>query len=71
MEQKPIKTFGEALPEEIERVRGLITIYEQFPTGTFATTLMKSDIKTAEKAMIEGDIATMVSIYQDLKTYKA
>lgn len=63
-------TLGETLPKEIERVQGLITIYESIPNGIFAATMMKRDIQKAHKAIMEDDLAEMIISYEDLKGWK-
>lgn len=65
-----ITTLGEALPKEIDRVQELIKLYESIPNGQFAAAMMRADVKTAQKAIMDGDLPTMITIYQDLKTYK-
>jgi len=37
--------------------------------GHFAAAMMKEDIKTAHRAMMEGDIVKMVTAYYSLKGY--
>lgn len=63
-------SLGEALPAEMARVRELLPIYDQFPTGVFAATMMRHDLDRAAKAMAEGDLPAMVAAYQSLKGYK-
>lgn len=63
------ESLAEALPKEIERVQRLIPLYEEVPYGFIAATIMKEDVKKAHKAMIEGDLPTMIAVYQDLKEY--
>lgn len=62
-------TLGEALPLEIARVQEMIPEYEAAPMGFIAAGLMKSDIAKAHKAMMEGDLPTMIEAYKDLKEY--
>lgn len=69
-DDKMEESLGEALPKEIERVQELIALYESIPGGQFAANMMRQDIRIANRAMIEGDIKTMISIYKDLKTWK-
>lgn len=65
-----IKTLGEALPEEINRVQELIALYKTFPGGKFAAALMQMDIDAAHKAMMEGNLAEMIAIHEELKAWK-
>lgn len=62
-------TLGEALPLEIARVQEMIPEYEAAPMGFIAAGLMKADIAKAHKAMMEGDLPTMIAVYKDLKEY--
>lgn len=62
-------TLGEALLLEITRVQKMIAEYEAVPMGFIAAGLMKADIAKAHKAMMEGDLLTMIAVYQDLKEY--
>ena len=70
LDHSNIQTLGDALPEEIDRVQGLIAMYKSVPNGQIAATLMQSDIDAAHRAMIEGDIVGMIAAYQDLKGWK-
>jgi len=62
-------TLGEALPKEMARVRDLIPLYQQIPTGVFAVAMMRADLDAAAKAMIEGDLPEMIRRYESLKGY--
>lgn len=65
-------TLGEALPKEIARVRDEV-LPEYLAIGApgqFAVTMMRADLDRASKAMIEGDLPEMVSVYQALKEYR-
>ena len=64
-------SLADALPAEIERVQELLPLYDQTPTGVFAATLMRSSIKAAHRAMVEGDVVAMLACYEDLKGYSA
>lgn len=64
------KTLGDALLDELKRVREIVPLYEAIPEGVFAALLMKQDIATAEKAMLEGDIIRMMAAYESLKGVK-
>lgn len=68
-EPNDIMTLGEALPKEIERVQEMIPAYESAPLGFIAAGFMKADIQRAHRAMIEGDLPTMIAVYQSLKEY--
>lgn len=68
-----VETLGEALPLEMARVRDeLLPMYLEIgPAGTFAVTMMRRDLDAAAKALVEGDLPTMIRVYESLKGYKA
>jgi len=60
--------LAEALLEELKRNRELLAIYKEIgPAGTFAYTMVSKDIDDANKAMIEGDVVSMIQCYETLK----
>jgi hypothetical protein len=66
-----VKTLGEALPEEMTRVRDeVLPVYMAIgPAGVIAATMMRHDLDTAAKALAEGDVIAMLKVYQSLKEY--
>ena len=62
-----MKSLAEALPEQITRVQDLIALYKSVPNGQFAAALMQRDIDMAHKAMMEGDVAKMLTAYKELE----
>lgn len=67
------KNLIEAMFSEINRVRGLIVMYEDpilKGAGKFAATTMKVGIELAELSIEEGDVAKMVIAYNNLRGYK-
>lgn len=66
-----ISTLGEALPKEMARVRELLPIYDQIPTGVFAAQMMRADLDRAAKALAQGDLASMIRVYESLKGYSS
>ena len=62
--------FGR-LSKEMARVRALLPLYDEIPTGGFAAAFMRLDLKRAEKAMDEGDAAGMVRACESLMDYRA
>ena len=64
-----MKTLGDALPYEIERVQEIIKLYEEVPMGHIAAAIMKQDIQRAHKAMMEEDLVEMIAVYKDLQAY--
>lgn len=66
-----VKTLGEALPEEIARVTGLIPIYAEIgPPGAFAVAMMRASLSRATTALAAGEIAEMIACHEDLKGYE-
>jgi hypothetical protein len=65
-----VLTIGEALPQEIKRVEGLIALYASVSHGCIAAVVMQEDVNAARKAMDECDLEMMIRSYQNLKEYK-
>ncbi len=65
-------TLGDELPKEMTRVRDEVMpgYIEIGPAGAFALAFMRRDLDTASRAMMEGDLPTMIAAYQALKEYK-
>lgn len=66
-----MKPLAEALPEEQQRVRELLPIYDAIPTGVFAATIMRESLARAEQAAASGNVVAMMAAYEDLKGYDA
>ena len=62
-------TLADALPREMKRVRELIPLYAQFPTGAFAIAMMNEALSRAEKSMAEDDVLRMIAAYVELKGF--
>ena len=65
-----IESLAEALPREQARVREVIAIYEGFPAGRLAASMMKLSMAKSEKAAASGDVAAMITAYEELKGYE-
>lgn len=66
-----IRTLGEALPEEIARVRDhILPEYDKIPGGFIASGLMRADLDAAARALAEGDLVAMIRVYESLKGWK-
>ena len=66
-----VKTLAMALPEEQERVRGVLKIYEEIGLpGEFAAMMIKALLKDAEIAASAQDVVAMLRAYEDLKEIK-
>ena len=57
----------EDLMQELNRNKELLGMYEKIPQGVFGATMIKADIKKAEKAIVEGDTVKMLSSFISLK----
>jgi hypothetical protein len=66
-----METLAEALPKEQQRVRELLPLYDEIPTGIFAATMMRQSLARAEQAAASGDVIAMLTAYEDLKGYDA
>lgn len=66
-------TLGDALPREMARVRDeLLPLYQSIGApGMFAVAMMRADLDRAAKALAEGDVVAMLSVYQSLKEYQS
>ena len=62
------ETLGDQLPREIERCQELLIQYAEIgPAGSFATAMIKRQIASAHKAMVEGDLVDMLHAYNALR----
>lgn len=62
-------TLGDELPKEMARVRELLPLYDEIPTGAFAAALMRDSLDEAAQALVSGDVIHMIHVYQILKGY--
>jgi len=67
-----IDTLGDALPQEMARIRDKVmpAYVEIGPAGAFALAMMRVDLDAAAKAMAEGDTVKMIRVLQSLREYK-
>lgn len=65
-------TLGDALPRKMAEIRDVhIPAYEAIgPAGVFAVTMMKRDLDRAARALAEGDVVEMMSVYRELEEYQ-
>lgn len=63
--------LGEALPKEMARVRDevLPAYLEIGAAGVFGAHFMRSALDRAAKALAEGDVVEMLSVYEELKGF--
>ena len=62
----------EGLQAEIKRVEEIVKEYDALPgnAGAFASTMMKSSLKRANKAIAEMDTIAMLTAIKDLREYE-
>lgn len=68
-----MQSLGEALPKEQARVRELILQYRDpllKGAGEFAALCMEQSLKTADQAVMDGDVVAMIWAFEDLKRYE-
>ena len=73
-------TLGDALPREMARVRDVVLpqyLKAKEPLGSpggdgldFAIALMRAELNEAARALVEGDVAAMIRVYESLKGYE-
>lgn len=63
-------TLAESLPAEQKRVRALLPLYDEIPTGIFAAALMRQALERAERAASAGDVIAMLRSYEELKGFR-
>jgi hypothetical protein len=61
----------EGVLAECTRVRALLPLYDEIPTGIFAATMMRASLERADQAIGSGDVVALLAIYEDLKGYTA
>lgn len=61
--------LADALKAEIDRNIQLVTVYTGLPggVGAFGAAMIRRDLARATNAMLNGDVAAMMSAYQALK----
>ena len=66
------KNLMDGLFDEMNRVREIIKIYEDLPSGAgrFAAALMKQNIEEAEQSIKDNDVIEMLKQYNSLKTWE-
>lgn len=64
-------TLGDALPQEMARVRKLKELYLSLPGGAGrpAAYMMELSLQAADRAVMGGDVVAMLRAYEDLKGY--
>lgn len=63
-----VTTLGEAYPREQERCRELLATYKELgPVGSFGAAAISDVLRRADAAVISGDLAQMIALYQEMK----
>ena len=62
-----MSTLGEDYPKEQERLRELIQVYAQIPSGAFGKMMIEHALKKADEAAISGDLPRMIAAYKAMK----
>lgn len=57
----------EGIQSEQERVRELLTLYQEIPTGAFGAAMLTQAIKESEDALASGDVVRQLRAYEALK----
>ncbi len=72
MVEKTIETLGDALPREIARVRDEVLPAYLKTDGAcaFGVAMIRKDLDDAARAMVTGDVVSMIRVYESLKEYK-
>ena len=64
-----MNTLGDDLPKEQARVREVLGYYKEIgPAGAFGAAMIEQSLQDADSAVISGDLAAMISAYEDLQT---
>jgi hypothetical protein len=64
------ESLADALPTEQGRIRELLSVYDSFPTGIFAASMMRASLSNAERVSAAGDVVGMIAALADLRSYK-
>lgn len=62
-----MSTVAEELPNEQQRVRELLEVYNTIPTGAFGAAVLREALSRAELAAASGDVAAMVRSLAELR----
>jgi len=66
-----METLGDALPREQARCRELLVFYREIgPAGAFGAARIDDALKRADQAVINGDLAAMIRVYQEMREFE-
>lgn len=57
----------EGLQKQIKRCIELKTIYDEIPSGKFASLFIQKSITEGEKALVSGDVIEQIRCYKELE----
>ena len=61
-------SLGEALPQEMARVRIVLGHYKEIgQAGVFGATMIEQSLQQADTAVMSGDVVAMIAAYKDLQ----
>lgn len=61
-------TLGEEYPKEQARCREILGYYRELgPVGSFGAAMIEATLKRADEAAVTGDLAAMISAFEDMK----
>lgn len=67
-----METLAEALPKEQARVREVLGHYKEIgPAGAFGAAMIEHDLRTADAAVMSGDVVAMLRAFETLKQIEA
>ncbi len=65
------ESLGDALPKECARVRIILGHYKEIgPAGYWGAANIEQALRDADRAMISGDVITMIRAYKQLQEIK-
>lgn len=63
-----VETLAEALPREMARVREVLGHYREIdPAGMFGAAMIEQDLRTADRAVMSGDVVAMILAMETLR----
>jgi len=68
MKENELQNLAEALCEELIRVREILTQYKEIGSaGIFGATMIELSLQKADKAIMSGDLVSIIRSYNDLR----
>ena len=65
-------TLADALPKEMARVREVLGHYKEIgPAGMFGAAMIEQDLRTADAAVMSGNVVAMMRAYKTLQEIKS